>query len=96
MLKAQIHGVTALWDVLGDPAVTPGAIPVGLLLGVAGCWGSLGMAVLLQRVAREVGGTRGGGEPSKVAGTWEAPSRQSVGISEPQDSWNLLVPQALI
>lgn len=65
MLKAQIHGVTALWDVLGDPAVTPGAIPVGLLLGVAGCWGSLGMAVLLQRVAREVGGTRGGGNQAR-------------------------------
>lgn len=75
MLKAQIHGVTALWDVLGDPAVTPGAIPVGLLLGVAGCWGSLGMAVLLQRVAREVGGTRGGGNQAR----WQAHGKHPQG-----------------
>lgn len=57
MLKLKSVGVTARWDLLGDAAVTPVAIPAdNELLGAAGHWGSLGVAVLLWLVARELGG----------------------------------------
>lgn len=53
MLKLKSVGVTARWDLLGDAAVIPVAIPVdNELLGAAGHWGSLGVAVLLWLVAR--------------------------------------------
>lgn len=67
MLKLKSVGVTARWDLLGDPAVTPAAVPaVTELPGAAGHWGSLGVAVLLWLVARELGGPQGA--PSRVDG----------------------------